>query len=259
MQGISAVIITRNEERNIGRCLSSLKEVVDEVIVVDAESTDATQRIARELGARVVERAWTDYSDQKNHANDLAMGPYILSMDADEALSPELSASLRAAQGKGLDGAYACDRLTNYCGTWVHHGGWYPDTKVRLFPKDGATWEGAHVHEVLRLADPRPPTRLKGDLLHYSYYTIADHKERIERYSSLHAQAMYEAGKRAGFIKVWLSPIVKFIQGFLLQLGALDGKAGWNIAWYSARAVHLKYLKLQALSRGTDRSGTYHP
>jgi (heptosyl)LPS beta-1,4-glucosyltransferase len=180
-------------------------------------------------------------------------------MDADEALSPDLIRSIREARDKGLTGAYACDRLTNYCGTWVRHGGWYPDTKVRLFPKDGARWEGAHVHEVLRLADTRTPTRLQGDLLHYSYYSVADHKERIERYSSLHAQAMFEAGKRAGIVKIWLSPIVKFIQGYVFQLGLLDGMAGWNIAWFSARAVHLKYVKLQALSRGINSSKAYHP
>lgn len=259
MQSISAVIITRNEERNIGRCIASLKGVVDEIIVVDAESTDGTRRIASEAGALVTVRPWTDYSDQKNFANGLATGAYILSMDADEALSPELASSIRSARENGSKGAYAFDRLTNYCGTWVRHGGWYPDTKVRLFPKDGARWEGAHVHEVLRLKDAGKPVRLVGNLLHYSYHTIADHKERIERYSTLHARSMFEQGKHAGVVKIWVSPVVKFIQGYVLQVGFLDGMAGLNIAWYSARAVHLKYVKLHRLHQDGDRSKAYHP
>ena len=153
MTGISAVIITRNEAHNIGRCIASLKGVVDNVVVVDAESTDDTRRIATDLEARVIIRAWTDYADQKNYANAQATGSYILSMDADEALSPELTTSLLNATKSGLHGAYQVDRLTNYCGTWVKHGGWYPDAKVRLFPKDRTRWAGTHVHETLEL-DP---------------------------------------------------------------------------------------------------------
>jgi len=251
--GISAVIITRDEERNIGRCIASLAGVADEVVVVDAESTDATRAIAERLGAKVAVRPWTDYSDQKNFANGLAEGPYILSMDADEALSPELTTSLLEAKRAGLHGAYRFNRLTNYCGTWVHHGGWYPDTKTRLFPKDGARWEGEHVHEELRLAPGTPVTTLEGDLLHWSYPSVEDHLARIERYSDLHARKLLAAGRRAGPLKRLLSPVVKFIQGYLFQLGFLDGRAGFHIAWYSARAVRLKYEKLHRLHHATAR------
>lgn len=250
MTGISAVIITRNEARNIGRCIASLQDVVDEVVVVDAESTDNTQRIATDLGARVITRAWTDYADQKNFANAQAIGPYILSMDADEALSPELKASLLTVIRSGLQGAYQVDRLTNYCGTWVKHGGWYPDSKVRLFPKDRARWAGTHVHETLELDPGMPTTELRGDLLHYSYPTVQDHLTRIERYSDLHAQKLFAAGKRASFVKQWFSPMAKFIQGYVLRLGLLDGHAGWMIAKLSARAVRLKYVKLERLHNG---------
>ncbi len=247
--GISAVIITHNEEANIGRCLTGLHGLVDEVVVVDAESTDATARIAAGHGARVVVRPWTNYSDQKNFANGLAQGPYILSMDADEVPSPELAAAIQEAVKAGLQGAYRMDRLTNYCGTWVRHGGWYPDTKTRLFPKDRARWTGDHVHEVLELAPGVTEQHLSGDLLHYSYPTLASHRERIERYSTLHAQAMHLTGRRAGAVKRWLSPVAKFIQGYVLQAGFLDGAAGWHIALLSARAVRLKYAKLHALGR----------
>lgn len=247
MKNISAVIITRNEARNIGRCIASVRDLVHEVLVVDAESTDDTRAIAEGLGARVVVRAWTDYSDQKNFANGLATGPYILSLDADEALSPELTDSLRAAMSEGLAGAYRFNRLTNYCGSWVRYGGWYPDAKVRLFPKAGTRWQGEHVHEELRLDEGMPVAHLKGDLLHYSYHTVADHVERIERYSTLHARAMKARGRHAGWIQLWLSPLFKFVQGYVFQLGILDGRAGLDIARYSACAVHLKYAKLRQL------------
>ena len=247
MKGISAVIITRNEAHNIARCLISLQLLVDEVIVVDAESTDDTARIAAEHGAKVTVRAWTDYSDQKNFANTLAHGKYILSLDADEAISPELRAALMEATKDGLTGAYRFARLTNYCGTWVRHGGWYPDAKVRLFPKDKARWQGEHVHEELHLDPSLVVHELPGDLLHYSYPTVASHEQRIERYSDLHARKLYADDKRPGLLKRTFSPVVKFIQGYLLRLGFLDGKAGYSIARLSARAVRLKYAKLQRL------------
>ena len=247
MTGISAVIITRNEAHNIVRCITSLTDLVDEVVVIDAESTDGTQQLATDNGARVIVRGWTDYSDQKNFANEQVKGPYLLSMDADEALSPALKESIRAHTNSGLNGAYRCNRLTNYCGTWVRHGGWYPDAKVRLFPKEGTRWEGSHVHEELRLAPGMKVTQLDGDILHYSYNSVADHMARLQRYSDLHAQKMLIAGKRGGAIKRYLSPVVKFIQTYFFQLGILDGIAGWRIATYSAYGVHLKYAKLQVL------------
>lgn len=249
MHPLSAVIITRNESRNIGRCLAALKGVCDEAIVVDAESTDDTRAIAEGHGARVVVRTWTDYSDQKNFANGQATHPYILSLDADEELSPELHASILSAKQAGFTGAYSMNRLTNYCGTWVRHSGWYPDTKVRIFDRTKARWEGAHVHETLELAPGTPITLLKGDLLHYSYPSIADHLSRIERYSDLHARKMLAEGRSAGPVKLWLSPVVKFLQGYLLDAGFLDGRAGYDIARLSAKAVHLKYAKLNALRR----------
>jgi hypothetical protein len=131
----------------------------------------------------------------------------------------------------------------------VRHGGWYPDTKVRLFDRRQARWEGAHVHETLALAPGTPIHLLHGDLLHYSYHTIADHEARIERYSDLHARKMLAEGRQAGLVKLWLSPVAKFLQGYLLQGGFLDGRAGYDIARLSARAVHLKYAKLNALRR----------
>lgn len=246
---LSAVIITHNEERNIGRCLASIRGIVDEVVVVDSHSTDATRAIAEQAGARVVVRGWTNYSDQKNHANSLATHSYILSLDADESLSDALASAIRDVMRNEPHGAYSFNRLTNYCGHWVRHGGWYPDVKVRLFPRGGTRWEGEHVHEVLRLPEGTAITHLRGDLLHHSYHSLQDHRSRIQRYSDLHARDMHASGRRPALWKTWLSPLAKFIQGYLLQGGFLDGKAGWHIATLSAWAVHLKYRKLQQLFR----------
>jgi glycosyltransferase involved in cell wall biosynthesis len=247
MEGISAVVITRDEEHNIGRCLASLEVVADEMLVVDSGSTDATCALATKAGARVVHHPWAGYAAQKNHANSLACHPWILSIDADEALSPELARSIVEARQKGLLGAYRFNRLTNYCGTWVRHGGWYPDAKVRLFHRDAARWEGDHVHERLVLQPGTAVTHLRGDLLHYSITSLEDHRARIERYSALKAQELLEEGRRPGLLKRWLAPTFKFVQGYLLQGGFLDGKAGWHIARESARAKHLKYAKLQRM------------
>lgn len=244
---ISAVIITRNEEANIGRCLESLQGLADEVVVVDAESTDATRAIAMAHGAIVHERAWKGYSDQKNFANALARHGYILSLDADEALGDELRADLLRHSAQGLSGAYRLKRLTNYCGHWVRHGGWYPDAKVRLFPKEGSRWQGDHVHEELVLPNGCAITDLRGDLLHYSYRSVQDHVDRIGRYSALHARSMKERGKQASWWKLWFAPAFRFVQGYVLQLGFLDGWAGWRIAVLSARSVRLKYRKLREL------------
>lgn len=245
--GLSVVIITRDEERNIARCLGSLQGIADEVILVDSGSTDRTRAIAEAHGAHVVERAWKGYSDQKNFANSLARHPYILSLDADEALTDELRADIARRESEGLRGAYRVKRLTNYCGAWVRHGGWYPDAKVRLFPKEGAAWRGDHVHEELVLPNGCEVSDLQGDLHHYSYHSVQDHRDRIERYSTLHARAMLERGRKAPVWRRLFAPAFKFIQGYLLLGGFLDGVAGWRIATLSARAVRLKYSKLHKL------------
>ena len=197
--GISAVIITKNEARNIERCLLSLRDIADEVIVVDSSSTDGTQDIARNLGARVVEMEWQGYAATKNAANDLATQDYILSLDADEALSDTLRSSLRklsqARHTNQLQGTYSFNRLAYYCGQPIRHAGWYPDRKMRLFPKGKARWEGAFVHEELVADSDLSNTHLEGDLLHYTYYTIAEHVARANKNSDLAAEQIAASSK----------------------------------------------------------------
>ncbi len=245
---ISGVVITLNEEKNIGDCIDSMLKVCDEVLVLDSHSTDNTKQICLEKGVRFEQTDWKGYSVTKNLANDLATHNYILSIDADERLNDELVSSIKSLTKNNLNGVYSFNRLTNYCGSWVRHCGWYPDVKVRLFPKDKVKWEGDFVHEELTL-DGLKQTHIKGDLLHYSYYDKKDHRARADKYSVLTAQKMHHAGKTCGPLKPYLSAIAKFFSVYFVKAGFLDGKAGWNIAMISAQSNVVKYKTLRELNR----------
>jgi len=246
MEKLSIVVITFNEEKNIKACLDAAKDLSDDIIVVDSYSTDKTQQICESYSnVRFVSHKWEGYAKQKNFANSLAKHSYILSLDADEVISKELKESIRAIDQ--FTDVYEFSRLTNYCGSWVHHCGWYPDAKIRIFPKEGSFWEGDFVHETLVVPENLKVVRLEGDLLHYSYHSIQDHYNQIEKYSSLHAEKMMHAGKKANLLKQYISPPFKFFRTYFLQLGFLDGKAGFDIARISAKAVRLKYEKLNRL------------
>jgi len=246
---ISATIITLNEEHNIGRCIQSLKGVADEIIVLDSHSTDNTKRICEEAGVRFEARAWEGYSASKNYLNNLAQYDYILSLDADEALDAELRAALLAVKKEKKPQVYAVNRLTNYCGKWIRHSGWYPDVKVRLFPKQGSEWVGAHVHEELEYSQGLQEIQLAGHLEHYSYYSFKGHRERADKYSALTAAKFYEQGKRVGPLKPYISAIGRFIGMYFIKKGFLDGKMGFKIAVISAQSNVFKYKELLRLQR----------
>lgn len=247
---ISATIITLNEERNIERCIRSLQRVADEIIVLDAFSSDNTEKICIDFGVRFEQREWEGYSATKNYLNSLATHDYILSMDADEALDSELEAAiLEVKQGSG-DGAYSVNRMTNYCGHWIRYSGWYPDVKTRLFPKIGSYWDGAIVHEELILPEGLQVAQLPGHLAHYSYYSFADHRARADKYSALTAQKMHDKGKRASVLKPYLSAIGRFFSMYVFKRGFLDGRMGFKIAWISAASNIFKYKELRRLNHG---------
>lgn len=249
MQKISVVIITFNEERNLARCLASVKNLADDVVVVDSFSKDRTEAIALEHGARFVPHAFEGHIEQKNWAITQALHPWVLSLDADEALSPELERSILAAKQQGNVDGFTMNRLTNYCGTWIRHGGWYPDRKLRLWDSRKGRWTGVNPHDRYEMDAGSRIEHLKGDLLHYSYYTTSDHLKQVDYFTTISAKAYKERGKRANYLKLLLSPVVKFIDGYLVRLGFLDGWHGFAIARISAHATFIKYAKLRELWR----------
>lgn len=257
MELISAVVITQDEERNIQRCLESLRGVADEVVVVDSGSTDRTEQICHAAGARFVSHVWEGFSGQKNYANSLAQHPWILSIDADEALSDDLRSTLLLMKQTGLDvdSVYTMCRLNNYCGRWLHHGGWYPDEHVRLWRNDVARWDGV-VHEQLQYARPVRRQRLKGTLLHYTYYTVDEHVRRTVKYATLAGDKAFEQGRRCGMGAVVWKPVGTFLKNYLLKGGFRDGGMGFVSARVSAFYTLVKYTKLfeKSKRREGDRS-----
>lgn len=245
MRKLSAVIITYNEARNIKRCIASLQDVADEIVVVDSFSTDATPSICKGMNVQFHQREWKGYSKQKNYGNGLASNDWILSVDADESLSEELKSAILFEKENGKGFNFSFNRLTNYCGQWIKHSGWYPDTKIKMFNRTEDDWQG-EVHEVLTV-DAKKVKRLKGDLLHYSYHTVSDHVKRTDLYSTLGAKELYENGKKPSLLKLLFNPWLKFNKMYFIKLGFLDGMAGLTIALITAYSTFLKYIKLYYL------------
>jgi glycosyltransferase involved in cell wall biosynthesis len=249
---LSVVIITFNEERNIRRCLESVKDIADEIVVIDSFSKDLTKSICHEFGVRLIENPFEGHIQQKNFAIDQATNDWILSLDADEALSEELKTSILHAKATAEYKGYKMNRLTNYCGAWVRHCGWYPDTKVRLVNKPHARWQGINPHDRLDLLNGEKCGFLKGDILHYSYYTREDHYKQIEYFGDIAANELFKNGKRVSVLTVWTKMTAQFIKSYFLKLGFLDGKTGFTISRLSAYATYRKYSKLIALHKRTS-------
>lgn len=246
---LSIVIITYNEELNIRRCLESVKDLADEIVVVDSGSLDGTVEICRSMGARVITQPFLGYIEQKNFATAQATHDWVLSLDADEALSPELLASIRKTMEHPTADGYTMNRLTNYCGTWVRHGGWYPDVKLRLYNRQQGEWTGINPHDRYRLKLGSRMEYLHGDLLHYSYNTLSDHIKQIDRFSTIGALSMFNQGKRSSVPKLVYKPMARFMRHYIFKAGFLDGLTGVTIAILSAQAVYLKYLRLYYLQK----------
>lgn len=242
---LSAVIITFNEERNIARCISSLLDIADEILVVDSFSTDNTTQIAQKMGAKIVQHVFEGHVEQKNFALSQASFNHVISLDADEALSEELIKSISDAKSKWHNDGYRMKRLTNFCGQWIKHCGWYPDIKLRLFDKRKGMWGGTNPHDKFEMMQKHKLPLLRGDLLHYSYYTIEELIETTERYAQIKAKAQFQNGRRAWFLKMYLGPVVRFAQDYFFKRGFLDGYFGFVICRNNARSVFLvqKYLR----------------
>ena len=256
MAALSVVVITYNEERNIERCLESVRGLADEIVVVDSGSTDRTTELAKETGARVVVHPFEGHIQQKNFALARCSHEWVLSLDADEALSDQLKKSIAHALASPAGDGYRMSRLTNYCGTWIRHGGWYPDRKLRLFRRGSGVWTGVNPHDRFEFSDPQSEAGLlQGDLLHYSYATVSDHLRQIDYFTDISARELYQRGKGAPLWRIILAPVFRFLRDFVLKGGWMDGFHGFVIASLSASSVLIKYTKLRHFAREENKYG----
>jgi glycosyltransferase involved in cell wall biosynthesis len=247
---ISAVIIAYNEEDNIGRCLESLKQTADEVVVVDSFSSDRTAEICKSRGVEFIQHHFAGHIEQKNFALTCAANDVVLSLDADEALSDELIESIQSARRNWCADGYSMNRLTRYCGRWIRHCGWYPDKKIRLWNRRKGHWGGVNPHDHVVMDQGSRIGHLNGDLLHYSYPTIRDHVSQINRFSDIAAAAAFADGRRSNLIlDVCLNPTLTFFKKYVLKLGILDGYEGFVISTSTAYGKFLKYIKLRELEK----------
>ncbi len=244
MSSISAVIITYNEEANIGRCLAPLRDLVEQILVVDSGSTDRTVSIAQEAGAEVIEHPFESHIQQKNHAMEQARFDMVLSLDADEVLSEEAAkALLKVKEGVEKDG-YTFPRLTNYCGKWIRHCGWYPDRKLRLWDRRKGKWGGMNPHDRVIMEKGSKIGDLNGDLLHYSFPSISSHVETANKFSGIVAEELLDRGKRPNLlVHLIANPSFTFFKKYFLQGGFRDGYYGFVICVISSYYNFLKYAK----------------
>jgi len=246
---ISGTIITLNEAQNIGRAIRSLS-ACDEIVIVDAGSTDDTRRVAAELGARVIPRPFDGFAAQKNFAAEQAEHDWILSLDADEELNADAQQALRLWKAGASSATqppaagYRFARRARYLGRWILYSGWYPDWKLRLYDRRRGRWQGAFVHE--SVAVNGPVETLPGEILHYTCDSLQEHRDRIEFYTDLAAREMLERGERPSVVKRVFVPPWVFLNTYFFRLGLLDGYRGLLIAWMAARYVNRKYSKWTA-------------
>ena len=254
MPGLSVVIITFNEENNIGRCIDSVKQVADEVIVLDSYSTDKTLEIATSKGAKIHQQIFAGYGEQKNDALKLATHDLVLTLDADEALDSILTTEiLHEKKSPAYDG-YSMNRCTNYCGRFIRHGSWYPDIKVRLFNKKIGKWSNSRIHEKIEMSPASKIKHLRGDILHYSFNSIAEHVAQNNTFSSISAQFMFDKGRRTNLFKLLLNPSWAFMLSYFIRLGFADGLYGFIIAVNISHLTFLKHAKLLTLQLSKNKS-----
>lgn len=238
---LSVIIITYNEERNIGRCLESLTGIADDILVVDSFSTDKTEEICKQHGVRFIQRKFDGYGNQKRFATKQAKFDYILSLDADEALSPELRKSILDEKKNWSKPCYSFNLRNHYCGTPIRHCGWYPDRHVRLFNRNVTDWTQKDVHESIAVADNKIVMQLKGDLLHYTCTTIAEHQEKEKKYARMNADSLVKKGKNILWITPYIKGVFRFFKTYIIKLGILDGYYGFVISKTLAKSSFYKY------------------
>ena len=244
---LSVVIITFNEEANIARCLDAVIDIADEIVVVDSFSTDKTKEICLQRNVRFIEHSFEGHIEQKNWALTQAKFPYVLSLDADEELSEELQQTITNIKNDWQYDAYSFNRLTNYCGTWIKHGGWYPDKKVRLWDTKKGCWGGDNPHDKVVMDKGTKIKHTPLDILHYSFYTIEQHLKQIAYFTDISSQAAFDKGETSSNFKIFYKSGFKFFRDYILKLGFLDGYHGYIVCKNSAYAKYLKYKKIKNL------------
>ena len=250
MPRLSVTVITRNEAQKLETALESVAWA-DQIVVVDSESTDETATIARRFTADVCVRPFQGYGEQKNYAAGLARNDWILSLDADERVTPALASEIRdLLRDEPPAGGYRIPRVTFHLGRWIRTTDWYPDYQLRLYDRRAARWSEPLVHESVRL-DGRPG-RLRGELQHFPYRDTADHLKTIDRYTSLAAEQMRRDGKRPGLVSVVTHPPLAFLRNYLLRRGILDGAAGLKISALNSYYVYLKFAKARRLRKAAQ-------
>ena len=244
---LSAVIITYNEQEYLEKCLNSLVNVADEIIVIDSYSTDRTVEICKSFNVTFIQHEFEGYIEQKNYAISLANNDYILSLDGDEALSENLKTSILETKANWKYDGYYCNRLNNYCGQWIKYSDWYPDKKLRLFKKGSGSWQGINPHDIYTLEKNTSSGKLKGDLLHWVYTDYSEHCSKVDRFSTIAAKAYYDLGKTASIWKILFNPSWAFFKAYFLRFGFLDGLNGFIICVQTFNITFFKYIKLREL------------
>ena len=250
---LSVVIITFNEDRNIDHCLNSVKDIADEIVVVDSHSTDKTRQICEKYDVKFIEHNFEGYIRQKNYAISQATFPHQLSLDADEALSDELKNEIKKIKANWHCDGYHMNRMANYCGKWIRHCGWYPDTKLRLYDSTKGKWQGADPHDKFEMVPGSSVGFVNGDILHYTYYTGEEYILQADKFSSIAARELVANGKPVYLFMLLVNPVAKFIRNYLLRLGFLDGYYGFRICRIAARETFLKYRKALDLKRSEGK------
>lgn len=246
---LSVVIITFNEEKNIARCLDSVKAIADDIVVVDSYSTDKTKSICIDKEVRFVEHKFDGHIEQKNWAITQAKHQYVLSLDADEALTEELQQAILTIKNNWEGVGYSFNRLTNFCGTWIKHCGWYPDKKLRLWDTTKGKWGGENPHDKVIMDKGAPINHIDLDILHYSFYTVEEHLKQIDYFTDISSKAAFEKGKTSNGFTICYKANFKFFRDYFLKLGFLDGYHGYIVCKNSAHAKRLKYTKLRTLNQ----------
>ncbi len=246
---LSVAIVTHNKAPVLKKCLNSLTGITDDIVVVDAYSTDETATLCQQDNINFIQRQWHGYADAKNFAAAQAKYDWVLSLDSDEALSEKLRNAILELKAKQPLGFYKINRLNNYCGKWIKHGDWYPDKVLRLFNRHEAKWVGDYVHESLHLNSPQKINTLPGHCFHYTIDNIKQHLAKMNRYSDLAAQGLFDRGKKYSFMVQLAKTGFTFFRTYLLRLGFLDGYEGLCIAKIASLTVFLRYAKLRELEQ----------